>query len=104
MLIFPFPSSLEFLCFFCKSVQQCGLYSEFFKASFCPASLVVGNKNYSELIGEKKHCCRLTNVYDRSPDPRVKATDLETLRVEKDAETLALEQELEHLARQILEV
>ena len=74
------------------------------KASFCPASLVVGNKNYSELIGEKKHCCRLTNVYDRSPDPRVKATDLETLRVEKDAETLALEQELEHLARQILEV
>ena len=24
------------------------------KASFCPASLVVGNKNYSELIGEKE--------------------------------------------------
>ena len=46
----------------------------------------------------------LINVYDRSPDPRVKATDLETLRVEKDAETLALEQELEDLARQILEV
>ena len=80
------------------------LYSELLKASFCPASLVVGNKNYSELIGEKKDCCMLTNVYDRSPDPRVKATDLETLRVEKDAETLALEQELEDLARQILEV
>ena len=44
------------------------------------------------------------NVYVRSPDPRVKATDLETLRVEKDAETLALERELEDLARQILEV
>ena len=44
------------------------------------------------------------NIYDRSPDPRVKATDLETLRVEKDAETLALEKELEDLARQILQV
>ena len=34
----------------------------------------------------------------------MKATDLETLRVEKDEETLALERELEDLARQILEV
>ena len=46
----------------------------------------------------------LINLYVRSPDPRVKATDLETLGVEKDAETLALERELEDLARQILEV
>ena len=30
------------------------LYFKLFKASFCPASLVVGNKNYSELIGENR--------------------------------------------------